>query len=171
VIFASEEKARRIRDNPAWVLATGTISDTYYFGAKDQAFWDNLAILARRVYRIARIGDPRRDIDVFELYDAFSIQEIMEYEAVGLAPKWSGYRLIEEGVTEVDGDLPVNPSGGVLSTNPIGATGLVRVGEAALQVMGEAGDRQVDDVERALAHAWGGAIQFHGMMILGRTPR
>jgi acetyl-CoA C-acetyltransferase len=78
-----------------------------------------------------------------------------------------GGRLIDEGVTEMDGELPVNPSGGVLSTNPDGASALIRVAEAALQVLGEAGEHQVDGVRRALATGYGGNA-WTDLMILGR---
>ena len=67
----------------------------------------------------------------------------------------------------MEGELPVCPYGGVLCTNPIGATGLIRVAEAALQVMGKAGDRQVPNARKALAHAWGAVIGFHTLMALG----
>ena len=66
----------------------------------------------------------------------------------------------------MEGGLPVCPSGGVLCTNPIGASGLIRVAEAALQVMGKAEERQVPDVRKALAHAWGAVIGFHTLMVL-----
>jgi acetyl-CoA C-acetyltransferase len=68
----------------------------------------------------------------------------------------------------MEGKLPVNPSGGTLCTNPIGATGLVRIAEAALQVMGKADKRQVANAKTALAHVWGAAIGFHVLMILDK---
>ena len=64
------------------------------------------------------------------------------------------------------GHLPVNPSGGVLATNPIGASGMLRLGEAALQVMGRAGDHQVDGVKNALGHAYGGGAQYFAMWVV-----
>nr|MDO8062146.1 thiolase family protein [Candidatus Freyrarchaeum guaymaensis] len=170
LIFASEDKVREITDTPAWVKAAGSIADTYWAGDKpDPADWDSLAMLARRIYRKAKIEDPLRELDVAELYNPFTIQEILEYEALGFCRKGEGGKLVEEGVTDMGGDLPCDPSGGVLCTNPIGATAMIRVAEAALQVMGKAGDRQVPDVETALAHGWGGQFQFHGLMILSRN--
>ncbi len=166
VIFASEEKVRKITDNPAWIKSLGYISDNYWWGDKPFEFWDNLAILARKVYRKAKIENPLKELNVIELYNAFTIQEIMEYEALGFAKPGEGWKLIDEGIVDFYGSLPITPSGGTLSTNPIGATGLVRVAEAALQVMGKAEKRQIPDVKNALAHAWGGAVQFHGLMIL-----
>ena len=128
-------------------------------------------MLARRVYRLAKIDDPMRQLDVAELYNAFTIQEILEYEALGFCEKGKGAELVRQGVTAMDGQLPVCPSGGVLSNNPIGASGLIRVAEAALQVMGKADQRQVPDVKTALAHSWGATIGFHTLMILdGEAP-
>ena len=126
-------------------------------------------MLGRNVFRKAKIENPLKDLNVAELYDAFTIQQIIELEALGFCRKGEGGKLVEEGVTRLDGEMPINPSGGVLCTNPIGATAMIRVAEAALQVMGKAGDRQVPDVETALAHGWGGLFQFHGLMILSRN--
>ena len=78
--------------------------------------------------------------------------------------------MVEDGVTELTGDLPVNPSGGVLSTNPIGASGTLRFAEAALQVRSLAGDHQVDGSRLALGHAYGGAAQYYAAWIVASEP-
>jgi acetyl-CoA C-acetyltransferase len=75
--------------------------------------------------------------------------------------------MTQEGVTALDGDFPVNASGGVLSSNPIGASGLIRFAEAALQVRGKAGAYQVDGARKAMGHAYGGGSQFFAMWIVG----
>ena len=75
--------------------------------------------------------------------------------------------MMQEGATAMDGDLPVNMSGGVLSSNPIGASGMLRFAEAAMQVRGQAGEHQLDGVRRALGHAYGGGSQFFSMWIVG----
>jgi len=77
----------------------------------------------------------------------------------------------EAGETALGGRLPVNPSGGVLSSNPIGASGLLRFAEAALQVMGKAGAHQVPGARTALGHAYGGGSQFFSMWVVSSTPR
>jgi acetyl-CoA acetyltransferase len=87
-----------------------------------------------------------------EVHDITAFHELMIYEALGLAPEGGGARLVEEGATEKDGRLAVNASGGVLSTNLYGASGLLRAAEAALQLGADAGPRQVPGVRRALAH-------------------
>jgi acetyl-CoA C-acetyltransferase len=171
VIFASEERARAITDRPAWIIGAGQITDNYWIGDRPwYEDWDSLSLLARRVYRQAKIENPLRELDVAELYNAFSIQEIIEYEALGFCQEGKGAELIRKGVTTMEGELPVCPSGGVLCTNPIGASGLIRVAEAALQVMGKAERRQVPGAKKALAHAWGATIGFHTLMILSNEP-
>lgn len=169
VVYASEEAAQRAPVRPAWVRGAGQITDCYYMG--DRYWfqdWDSLALLAHRVYQAAHIDSPRREVQVVEAYNAFSIQEILEYEALGLAEQGKGQELVQKGITDLNGDLPVCPSGGVLCTNPIGASGLIRVAEAAMQVMGKAGEHQVSrPVRTALAHAWGATIGFHTLMCLG----
>jgi acetyl-CoA C-acetyltransferase len=75
-----------------------------------------------------------------------------------------------EGVTALGGELPVNMSGGVLSSNPIGASGMLRFAEAANQVRGLAGEHQVEGARRALGHAYGGGSQYFSMWIVGDQP-
>jgi len=172
VIFASEEKARSLAPKPAWIHGASQITDNYYLGDRPWFHdWDSLALLGRRVFREARIHDPLKEIDVAELYTPFTVQELIELEALGFCEKGKAAEFVRSGATALGGKLPVCPSGGVHTTNPIGATGLIRIGEAALQVMGEAGDHQVPNVRRALAHAWGAVIGFHTLMVLGAdTP-
>jgi len=118
---------------------------------------------AREAYAGAGIGNPLKELDVAEIYEPVSYAELAWYEALGFCEEGQAGRLIEEGVTEMGGELPVNPSGGVLSTNPVGASGVIRVAEAALQIHGRGGERQVDGVRTALAtgygvYAWADAI-------------
>ena len=169
LVFASADRARALAERPAWVRGAGQITDNYFAGDRPwYEDWDSLSMLARRVYRMAKIDDPMRQLDVAELYNAFTVQEILEYESLGFCERGNGAELVRKGLTAMDGQLPVCPSGGVLSNNPIGASGLIRVAEAALQVMGKADKRQVPNVKTALAHAWGATIGFHTLMILDR---
>jgi acetyl-CoA C-acetyltransferase len=169
IIFASEERAAKMTETPAWVRGEGQITDNYYIGDRPWfQDWDSLSMLARRVYRQANIDNPLEELDVAELYNAFTINEIILSEALGFCEPGKGAELVRKGVTTMEGKLPICPSGGTLCTNPIGATGLVRVGEAALQVMGKADKRQVANVKTALAHVWGGPLGFHVLMILDK---
>lgn len=169
VLFASEERAKELCPNPAWVKGVGYAGDEYWIGDKNLAQWESARVAAARAYKMAGIIDPLKELDVAEIYNPFTFQEMIFYECLGFCPPGQAYELVEGGVVERDGDLPCDPSGGVLCTNPIGATALIRVGEAALQVMGKAGDHRVPGAKVALAHGWGGAVQFNGVMILSAT--
>ncbi len=170
MIFSSEEKARAITPTPAWVNGVSTMNEGVNYVDRDWTVPLAQMAAAEKAYKQAGITKPREEIDVAEIYEAFSYQELIWYEGLHFCEQGEGGRLAESGATQMEGDLPVNPSGGVLSTNTIGATAMMRQVEAALQVMGKAEKRQVPDVRNALAHGWGGGIQFHTVMILGKEP-
>ena len=101
-------------------------------------------IATKKAYDFARVKEPLNELDVVELHDLLSGVEIISYEELGLCKLGEGGRLIDEGITERDGLLPVNPSGGMIGNgHATGASGVSRVGEVALQLRGEAGKRQV----------------------------
>jgi acetyl-CoA C-acetyltransferase len=105
-----------------------------------------------------------------ECYVPFSWYEPMWMENLHLAEKGQGWRMTADGVTALGGDLPVNMSGGVLSSNPIGASGMLRFLEAALQVRGLAGEHQVPGAKLALGQAYGGNAQYFAMWVVGARP-
>jgi len=121
---------------------------------------------AKDVYAQAGVTDPRRDIDCAEIYVPFSWYEPMWLEGHDIAGPGEGWKMVESGDTELTGSFPVNASGGVLSSNPIGASGLIRCLEVANQVRGTAGDYQVENARVALGHAYGGAAQYFAMWIV-----
>jgi acetyl-CoA C-acetyltransferase len=88
-------------------------------------------------------------------------------ENLGFAPENEGWKMVYEGATALDGDMPINMSGGVLSTNAIGASGMVRYAEAAMQVRGQAGEHQVDGARVSMGHAYGGGSQYFSMCLFG----
>jgi acetyl-CoA C-acetyltransferase len=152
---------------PAWVRGSAMRSEPTMFAGRDQVNPRAGRECAAATYKEAGISDPRREIDVAEVYVPFSWYEPMWLENLGFAEEGGGWRLTEEGVTKLGGELPWNPSGGVLSTNPIGASGLLRFAEAAMQVRGQAGEHQVDGAKVALGHAYGGGSQFFAMWVVG----
>ena len=118
---------------------------------------------------MAGIGRPFGEIDVAEISEEYSYQELLWMEGLGFCGRGEAGKLIDSGKTKLGGKLPVNPSGGVLSGNPNGVAGMVRVAEAALQLRGEAGDRQVKGAKVALAHGVTGICgQHQAVMILGK---
>lgn len=158
VVVAAEEIAETVTPRPAWFAATATAHDQQFMGDAPKRLAEQRSLIAasRRAYDKLGITEPRRDLDVAEIYEPATYAELAMYENLGFCDRGDGGMLIDKGVTQMDGDLPVNPSGGVLSSNPVGATALIRVAEAALQVMDEAGEHQIPGVETALATGYGG---------------
>jgi acetyl-CoA C-acetyltransferase len=150
----------------AWVHGTAMRSELGQFPGRDPVSPKAGQDCAADVYAQAGITDPIEDVDMVECYVPFSWYEPMWMENLGFAAPGDGWKLTEEGETEIGGKLPVNASGGVLSSNPIGASGMLRFAEAALQVRGLAGEHQVDGVRTAVGHAYGGAAQYFSMWVL-----
>jgi acetyl-CoA C-acetyltransferase len=167
MVLASEDAAKKAPAPPAWVHGTSMRSEPMTFAGRDSVSPQGGKDAAADVYRQAGISDPRRELDCAEVYVPFSWYEPMWLENLGFCGDGEGWKLTEAGATALDGDIPWNPSGGVLSSNPIGASGMIRFAEAALQVRGQAGEHQVDGARRALGHAYGGGAQFFAMWIVG----
>ena len=167
MVLTNEAGGRKAAKPPAWVKATATRSELGFFPGRDpvspQAGKDCMADVCQQ----AGIRNRRQELDVIECYVPFSWYEPMWMENLGITEKDEGWKLSESGATALDGDIPVNCSGGVLSSNPIGASGMLRFAEAALQVRGLAGEHQVDGAKLALGHAYGGAAQYFAMWIVG----
>jgi acetyl-CoA C-acetyltransferase len=152
---------------PAWVKGTAFRSEPTMFAGRDQVNPQGGRDCSADVYRQAGITNPREQVDVLEMYVPFSWFEPMWLENLGFCGEGEGWKLVEDGVTQMDGDLPVNCSGGVLSSNPIGASGMLRFAEAAMQVRGQAGEHQIDGARTAVGHAYGGGSQFFAMWVVG----
>jgi len=166
VVIADEDTASS-SPNPAWIHGTVMRTEPTTAAERDQVNPQAGREAAAAIWKQAGITDPYREIDCAEIYVPFSWFEPMWLENLGFAEEGSGWKLTEAGVTALDGDLPVNMSGGVLSSNPIGASGMIRFAEAALQVRGAAGEHQVPDARKALGHAYGGGSQFFAMWVVG----
>ncbi|AEA48037.1 thiolase domain-containing protein [Archaeoglobus veneficus] len=155
VILASEEVAKKYTDTPVYISACCQASDYIALhNRKDLLTMQAVVHAAKQAYKQA--GIEAKDIDVAEVHDSFTIAEILAYEDLGFAKKGEGAKLIREGVTSLDGDIPVNPSGGLKACgHAVGATGIRQAVEITLQLRGEADKRQVD-AERGLALNVGG---------------
>ena len=170
LVLAREEKARALVDRPVWITGIGNCYDTHYPGDRDLAACESLRHAAQRAYGLAGIDDPRKQIDLAEISEVYSFEELLWMEGLGLCERGEAGNLLDDGVTSLDGGLPVNPSGGVLSGNPDGVAGLSRVAEAFLQLQGQAGARQVPGARTALAHGrYGPAGQSHCVITLSAT--
>ena len=172
VVMAAPDRAREMTPRPAWVAATETAHDTQFMGdsPKRLARMRSLIAASDSVYSKAGIVDPRAELDVAEVYEPASYAELAMYESLRFCDWGEGGSLIDDGVTHMDGELPVNPSGGVLSTNPVGATALIRVAEAALQVMGEAGGSSDSRGRDRPGHRLRGNAWTEAVILKGSAP-
>lgn len=168
-LVISNEAGGDANGNAAWILGTAMRSEPTMFAGRDAVNPLAGQQCADDVFAQAGIKDRRAEIDVVEMYVPFSWYEPMWLENLGFAAQGEGWKLTEDGVTALDGDLPVNASGGVLSTNPIGASGMLRFAESAMQVRGQAGEHQIDGARTALGHAYGGGSQFFAMWVVSST--
>jgi acetyl-CoA C-acetyltransferase len=169
LVLGSEDVADAAPGPVAWVHGMAMRSEPTMFAGRDQVNPQAGRDCAKDLYEQAGITNPRDDFDCAEVYVPFSWYEPMWLENLGFCPEGEGWKITESGATAPDGDIPWNPSGGVLSSNPIGASGMVRFGEAAQQVRERAGDYQVPlRTGKALGHAYGGGSQFFSMWVVGR---
>ncbi|HMC38735.1 MAG TPA: thiolase domain-containing protein [Acidimicrobiales bacterium] len=166
VILTNEAGAQRSSKPAAWFHGLSVKSELSNFPGRNPVKPQAGVECAHDVYRQAGITDPRSQIDMAELYVPFSWYEPMWLEGHDIAGPGEGWKMVDDGTTDLGGDFPVNPSGGVLSTNAIGASGMVRFAEAALQVRGLAGEHQVEGARTALAQAYGGAANYFAMGVL-----
>jgi acetyl-CoA C-acetyltransferase len=166
VVIGNERAAAAI-DRPAWIHATAMRTEPTTYAGRDQVNPQAGRDAAAALWKQAGISDPLKEIDAAEIYVPFSWFEPMWLENLGFMAEGEGWKLTEAGETEIGGKLPINASGGVLSSNPIGASGMIRFAEAAMQVMGRAGEHQVDGARKALGHAYGGGSQFFSMWVVG----
>lgn len=139
------------------VAGSAVATDTLAVHDREDPLWLAAAYQsAQRAYQQAGIGP--QDVDIFELHDAFSIMAALSLEACGFAERGRGVRLGQEGAIFPQGKLPISTMGGLKARgHPVGATGLYQIVEAALQLRGEAGDAQIDDVRVAMTQNIGGS--------------
>jgi acetyl-CoA C-acetyltransferase len=174
MILGNMDAAREYQTRPAFVNGVGGSSDSNWIGDRivptsraDFIEWKLMEIAGQECFRRARIKDPIKEIQVAEVYDAFSIQGLIQLEQLGFCSAGTAFRLERENAWDVDGMVAVCPSGGTLCSNPIAVTGLVRAIEAADQVMGRAGAHQVSNVRNAVCTSVGGIAQFLNCTVFG----
>ena len=157
VVLASADVAREYTDTPIYIKASTQASDTITLhDREDITTLAATRAAATRAYKMAKM-EPA-EIDIVEVHDCFTIAEICAIEDLGFFKKGTGGKVIEDGVTAIDGDLPVNPSGGLKACgHPVGATGIKQVVEIVEQLRGDAGKRQVDGCEVGMTHNVGGS--------------
>jgi acetyl-CoA C-acetyltransferase len=166
VVLGGEAAAKKAPRAPAWVIAHAKRTEFGQFPGRDTVKPQAGVDCAQELYKKAGITNPFKQIDCAELYVPFSWYEPMWLEGHLIVEEGEGWKVTDRGDSEIGGAFPINMSGGVLSSNPIGASGLIRCLEAANQVRGTAGDYQVDGAKVAIGHAYGGAAQYFAMWIV-----
>jgi len=147
ILLAPEQQARKITDKPVWIKGVGYSQENYYLGERDLSGSKSMELAGKMAFNMAGIKNPKKEINVAELFEAFAHEELIFTEALGLAEKGKGSKLN----SEINGELPINPSGGAIGCNPPCATGLIRIIEAAKQIRGEANGYQVKGAKKAIA--------------------
>jgi len=169
MVIVSEDLAAHSPKPPAWIRGCAMRSEPTMYAGREEVSPQAGLDCAADVYKQAGVSNPRKDFDCAEVYVPFSWYEPMWLENLGFAEPGEGWKLTMSGATSAieGGDIPWNCSGGVLSSNPIGASGMIRFAEAARQVRGDAGAHQVEGARLALGHAYGGGAQFFAMWVVG----
>lgn len=156
-ILCAADKAAQYTTMPVWVAASVLKSGMYNIFRNDIICSDVSEQCAQEAYEMAECGPE--DLDLVELHDAFTANEITNTEDLGLCPRGEGGRLVDEGATALGGRIPVNPSGGLLSQgHPLSASGVRQICEITWHLRNEAGPRQVDGAKLGLAHMEGGIV-------------
>ena len=164
-VLVSAERAKSLPKKPVYVLGNATA----VWNRQISAMQDLTVTSARQsgAQAFAMAGLQPADIDVLQLYDAFTINTILFLEDLGFCPKGEGGRFVENGTIAPGGKLAVNTNGGGLSCTHPGMYGIFALIEAVRQLRGEAGERQVQGVRTALAHGNGGTLSSQSTAILG----
>jgi acetyl-CoA C-acetyltransferase len=173
MILASEEKAKKIAEQPAWIKDHVTVHREEMFVVfGDAPVLTTQRYAAQKLFARNGIKNPRQELDLFEMYDPSSWWGLDWLREFLLLEGDAHLKMVENDEIAIEGSFPVNPSGGVIASNPIGATAMVRVGEAALQIMGQAGTHQVKKtVNQALASGFGGTLWTVLFLLTRELPR
>jgi acetyl-CoA C-acetyltransferase len=171
VVLASEDAAPSITSRPAWIRGMAYYCEADNAAHRSMVQSVPLQLAAQRVYADAGVTNPRRQFDVAEVQEPYTCFELSYYEALGLCRPGGAAELIASGATDMEGDIPVNPSGGCMGANPIGATALIRLAEAAMQVTDKAGDHQVEGARNAVVQAGGGWANLRGVAVVSAEER
>jgi acetyl-CoA C-acetyltransferase len=166
-VLAAEHVARSLSATPVWIKGVGWANGSYSLENRNWVDLDYVRSAADMAYRTAGIRHPKGVLDFVEVDDAYAYKELQHLEAMGLCRPGEAGVFTEEGATAMDGSLPVNPSGGSLGCGHLlDASGLGRALECVLQLRGDAGQRQLEDVEVGAAMGWRGVPTTAAAMVI-----
>ena len=169
IIIAGQDRVDGTAKPPVWIRGAAFCADAYHLGDRDLSRAAALTRASKKAFDMAGITDPATQVHVAELYDAFTYQELMWLEAMGLCADGQAGGLLDAGVFDIDGRLPVNASGGLLSGHPVIAGGLIRMAEVVRQLRGEAGGAQATSPTVGVAQGVNGLCgQSHCVWVLSK---
>jgi acetyl-CoA C-acetyltransferase len=171
-VIASEKAARNLTDKPVWIQGAGWANGSASLESRDWGSVPYLNQAAKMAYRQAGISNPVQVVDFAEIDDTYAYKELQALEALGFCQPGEAGALTLDGFTAPSGTLPINVSGGSLGWGHLlDATGLARALEVVIQLRGEAGPRQLDDVEVGLVQSWRGVPTTSGAVAVLSTER
>jgi acetyl-CoA C-acetyltransferase len=163
MVLASEERASALSDHPIWILGAGWCNGAASLESREWGAVPYIQKAAQMAYQQAGILQPKAVIDFAEIDDTYAYKELQHMEALDFCRIGEAGLMVEEGATEPAGEFPINASGGSLGMGDLlDANGLARALEVILQLRGEAGTRQLEDVEVGLAQSWRGVPTTSG---------
>ncbi|MDV7352734.1 acetyl-CoA acetyltransferase [Rhodococcus oxybenzonivorans] len=164
-VLVAEDRVKDLKSDPVWVLGTGEATSHMLTSQ-----WDDVTVGPASVtgpLAFSRAGLTPSDVDVAEIYDAFTYMLLVTMEDLGFCEKGEGGKFVESGALRLGGSLPTNTDGGGLSACHPGQRGLFLIVEAARQLRGESGSRQVPDAKIACVSGTGGWFCSSGTVLLG----
>jgi acetyl-CoA acetyltransferase len=163
--MTSADRAASLRRPPVYVLGAGTSHTHSMISQMPDLTVTAGAVSGPRAFEMAGIGPA--DVDVLETYDSFTITVLLALEDLGFCAKGEGGSFVEDDPLGPGGSLPANTNGGGLAYTHPGMYGIFLLVEAARQLRGECGERQVDGAEIAVAHGCGGVLSSTSTVVLG----
>jgi acetyl-CoA C-acetyltransferase len=169
VLASSDYISEHALKEVAWIEGMGWATEPSFLGDRKLAKVPALDAAVTQAYAAAKIDNPLSSFDVAEVSDTTPYQELLAYEALGLADREAWSARTKDGTFAAGGKLPVNLSGGALTFNPVFCSGMIRIAEVANQIRGRAGRHQLTGAKRGVAHAASGfAMQYNTVVVLGR---
>jgi acetyl-CoA acetyltransferase len=165
IVMTTAAHARDLRQRPAYLLGCGEATTHRYIAQMPDLTVTGAVQSGAAAF--SQAGVTPKDIDVLQLYDAFTINPILFLEDLGFCAKGEGGAFVEGGRIAPGGSLPVNTNGGGLSCSHPGMYGLFAIVEAVRQLFGECGERQIGNAQLALAHGNGGVLSHQATLVLG----
>ncbi len=167
LVLTTEERARDLPGPSVSLRGMGWAADSYYLGERDLSRFRALEIAAQRAYENAEITRPTEELDLAEVSEITAYHELLACEALGFCGQGEAGAFLDSGATQMDGRLPINPSGGCLSAHPVFCSGLTRIVEICLQLTRRASGHQIAGASLGLAHGCAGfAGQCHTAFVL-----